>query len=180
MERRKNMKIFQWVVALILVAYAAYSVYHIFKITKEDRENSAQFLKLHPDAKLFTKGTMQSILLIMLSVVGFVTAFAVKDFGNDAQQTLFVQVTYFSVGIVFACLASEVRLKRKVYVGETNFYCVGNTYKYRNVKKIENVSGIFKKKEILMHDGEVLSLPVPLGQEIETALKDWKINKKRK
>ena len=174
------MKIFQWVVALILVAYAAYSVYHIFKLTKEDRENAQRFLTLHPEAKLYTKGTMQSTILMLLSVVGFVMAFAVKDFGNDLQQTLFVQVTYFSVGIVFVCLSMEVKLKRKVYVGETNFYCIGNIYKYRNVKKFENVSGVFKKKEIYMHDGEVLSLPVPLGQEIETAFKDWKINKKRK
>ena len=174
------MKIFQWIVTILLILYATYSLYSTLKLAREDKRDTQKFMEAHPEAKLYKKSSKQSVIMLLLACFGFAMALSVKYFDIDAKQAVIVQLTYISVGIIFVCLAEEVRLKRKIYVGETNFYCIGNTYKYRNIRNIEKVDGFFKKKNINMSTGESLSLPLALADSIEEAYKNWKITKKKK
>ena len=174
------MKILQVIISAGLIAYGVYSIIHSFKLIKEHKQNTSNFMTLHPEAKVYKKGGGQSIFLIVLGIFGLFMAISASSFSQNIQERIVFQVTYLGVGVVFLGLAVEVYLKQIIYIGDNNFYCAGNTYKYRNMIKIENAGTFFKKKDIYFQNGEYLRLPAKLGVFVEEAQKQWKIHKKKR
>ena len=174
------MQILQWIISAGLIAYGVYSITHSIKLVKEHKQNVSNFMTLHPEAKAYKKGGGQSIFLIVLGIFGVFMAISASTFSQSVQERILFQITYLGVGIVFLGLSVEVYLKQMIYIGDNNFYCAGNTYKYRNIIKIENAGSIFKKKDIYLQNGEYLRLPAKLGIFVEEGHKQWKINKKKK
>ena len=174
------MEIFQWIISAGLIAYGVYTIIHSIKLFKADKQDSETFMRLHPEAVVYKKGGGQSLFLIILGVFGIFMAFSASAFAKDLQETLLFQITYLGVGVVFLGLSVEVYLKQILYVGDNNFHCAGNTYKFKSIVKIENAGSIFKKKDIYLQNGEYLRLPAKLGIFVEEGHKQWRIQKKKK
>ena len=173
------MVILQFIICIVLVAYGIYTIYHSIQLIRGHKADVEKFKTLYPDCKVYKTGMNMAIFLVALGIFGFIMAFTAVKYARDMKEVLIFQVTYLGVGVVFIGLAIESYLKQVIYMSETNFYCVGTTYKFRNIQKIENAGSIFKKKDIYFQNGEYLRIPEKLGKHVEEAHKNWKINRKK-
>ena len=173
------MVILQFIICIVLGAYGLYTIYHSIQLIKEHKTDVEKFKTLYPECTVYKTGMNMAIFLLALAIFGFVMAFSAFKFANDIKEIVIFQITYLGVGVVFAGLAVESYLKQIIYMSDTNFYCVGTTYKFRNIQKIEDAGSIFKKKDFYFQNGEYLRIPEKLGKHVEAAYKNWKINRKK-
>ena len=173
------MQLLQWIISAVLIAYGVYTLIHSYKLIKEHKIDVANFKKLYPNCTVYKTGGKMAIFLVALAIFGVAMAFSAFSFSDNMKEIIIFQITYLGVGAVFLGLAVEVYLKQIIYMSDTNFYCVGVTYKFRNILKIENAGSFFKKKDIYFQNGEYLRIPEKLGKHVEEGHKNWKINKKK-
>ena len=170
------------VIALILVGYTSFTTSKSIRLFMTYESKKKNFLEVHKDDELYTDSKLWYIGAALLTVIAFVMAvlsYFMPELSNGKDPFYFV-LAYFCIGIVFAGLAFETFVRKRVYLFEDGIFYVDKIYRYRAMMNFEARKGIVRNIRILIAGGEKFEVSKKMGLLIESRARAHKEEKKNK
>lgn len=169
-------------VAVAIIAYTGYTTFKSIRLFLTFNSKKKSFLEAHKDAQLYRDSQFWYIGAALLTIASFVCAFlsyTVPAMSNGKDPFYFV-LAYFCIGIVFAGLAFETYVRKRVYFFDEGIFYVDKIYRYRIMMNFEARKSLVQNVRILMAGGEKIEVSKKMGLMIEDKVRARKADKKNK
>lgn len=176
-----NNTILLTVITMILAGYVGYTTYQSIRLYIDSNNKLKDFLKQEKNAEKISDSPLWTILCIVLSVGSLIMSIVSGNIsGAEPGQIIYYRIAYVAICLLFAGLAFETVVRKRVYVTKDGFFHVDKKYRFRSIKEFVEKKGIFKNYQIVFNDSNLIEVSKNIGQQLEQRKDKWRKEKKEK
>lgn len=177
-----NNIVIQILIAALFIGYTGYFTAKSFLLNREYRKELEKFKSTHKHVEQYDESKMWTIVSGTMAVFALVICVLADKVGNPPEQLAYYQIAYGSLGIMFAGLALETNVRKRIWFADEGFFFVNKYYRYRMIMNYKETKsfGIFRNVEILMGNTDRLNVSGKMADQIKEREAQWKEKKKQR